>query len=893
MTISVTDAASGPYYPNGVTVDFPFDFSVGSVGELRVLLLGTDGVEEEIDPAGYSATIAVDGEGGTVHMAAAPVYDGRPLWVSLDPTFEQEILFEDEGPFNSAVLNPLADQSARRALWLRDRILRSVQLPFGEIGPKIGAIATRLGGKILGFNAATGAMEVQGAGAFKGDPGGNAMAIGLFSQAAALSIPVGTDLVQTSGWGARGVGSATYVYDAAVDATYVAAHPRSAFVSANGRGFRLSGETISLPQLGGVDDWDGANGTNNFAALAAAYALAPVRLRLPKSPGGTGVYMEDGNALTPGANAVGVLLDPDLGVSMVVRGAASVGHSFIKGQSATRLLRTNYLFYGYQDALAPEMRKHVSELGRPASALDGQLQMPVKLSCLDATNWSIAWPAGVPATIAPTSVNALTVSWPTPPAAGFYATMFHVVPGDFIAAGLADTATYLPAICVFTDSGWIIVYQNKVGDFSTLTKGEKIGGAAAVETTSVNAVVAQNTYRFVRSMLGVVIYDQHSFGLVVNGTVIRRFRCTGNIQRAGWGGGFGSGGGFIVQSPVLFKGKKSFGIKPLKVLCLGDSTGDETVTGQSQFDFMRQYISGVGGCQIETLTNLAHSGDKISDQMAALGNIVATDYDYCLFQIGINDIQTNTALATYLGQMLTCINYCRNTLGCEPIVGLPAMFYSQPDAQAYGQDGGATTHSADGTSLRLELLRFLADNRVYANLASFENMGAVVAPLLQMKTSPWGDQIVYDNIHPTKWGTALLGLGWARVITAHATSATEEDLPAGTVEAIPLPASYFDGAGGLGLSSTPQYTVDGRTLEIAWYLSKTAVAIADGTVVGTLPPRLRPRTNVVTPLINFGAALAAVAAAPGYWTIDPTGVIKVYGVNAGAVFMSISTGWKI
>src|SRR5689334_22554829 len=63
---------------------------------------------------------------------------------------------------------------------------------------------------------------------------GSGMAIGLFTNASALSIPNGSDLVQTSGYSEPGKGQARYVFDAGVDAAYAAANPRISFVSANG-----------------------------------------------------------------------------------------------------------------------------------------------------------------------------------------------------------------------------------------------------------------------------------------------------------------------------------------------------------------------------------------------------------------------------------------------------------------------------------------------------------------------------------------------------------------------------------------------------------------------------------------------------------------------------------
>lgn len=107
----------------------------------------------------------------------------------------------------------------------------------------------------------------------KGDPGGTAMAIGTFMQVAGPSesgvlIPVGTDLVQTSGYSIRGVGAARYAYDPAVNADYVAANSRSSFISSNGRGFKFAEPFATLDQFGAIGD----EVTDNKDAINAALA---------------------------------------------------------------------------------------------------------------------------------------------------------------------------------------------------------------------------------------------------------------------------------------------------------------------------------------------------------------------------------------------------------------------------------------------------------------------------------------------------------------------------------------------------------------------------------------------------------------------------------------------
>lgn len=98
--------------------------------------------------------------------------------------------------------------------------------------------------------------------------------ISLFTAAPTKSIPIGTDAVQTAGYATSGLGAATYVYDAAVDAAYVAANPRSSFVSANGRGFKLVGDGLLEPRMFGAVHYDPTAPVDAADALNAFYAHA-------------------------------------------------------------------------------------------------------------------------------------------------------------------------------------------------------------------------------------------------------------------------------------------------------------------------------------------------------------------------------------------------------------------------------------------------------------------------------------------------------------------------------------------------------------------------------------------------------------------------------------------
>ena len=90
---------------------------------------------------------------------------------------------------------------------------------------------------------------------------GPTLSIGTFALASTTFIPVGTDIVQSSGYYTVGDGGhALYVYSSAVDAAYVAANPLISFISANGRGFTLA-----------IQDWVNSRW---FGALGGPQALA-------------------------------------------------------------------------------------------------------------------------------------------------------------------------------------------------------------------------------------------------------------------------------------------------------------------------------------------------------------------------------------------------------------------------------------------------------------------------------------------------------------------------------------------------------------------------------------------------------------------------------------------
>lgn len=96
------------------------------------------------------------------------------------------------------------------------------------------------------------------------------LSIGLFAALAAAPprVPAIVQTVRTTGYSSLSVGRATYAYDAAVNAAFVAANPRTAFLALDGRGFRLVSDQLITPYQFGAA---ATEGVDNAAALQAFY----------------------------------------------------------------------------------------------------------------------------------------------------------------------------------------------------------------------------------------------------------------------------------------------------------------------------------------------------------------------------------------------------------------------------------------------------------------------------------------------------------------------------------------------------------------------------------------------------------------------------------------------
>lgn len=127
MTVTVTNAYSGPYVANGVTTVFPFTFAAADDASVKVL---GDGVEIT---TGFTVAVT-EGGGGSVTFAVAPA-SGTEILIESDPAFVQDVAFTDSGPFLASSVDEVADEGAIRDIYLKDKVARAILVERGEAVP--------------------------------------------------------------------------------------------------------------------------------------------------------------------------------------------------------------------------------------------------------------------------------------------------------------------------------------------------------------------------------------------------------------------------------------------------------------------------------------------------------------------------------------------------------------------------------------------------------------------------------------------------------------------------------------------------------------------------------------------------------------------------------------
>lgn len=302
MTTTVTTAQTGPLTANGVTA-LPFTFQALSTTEVTVTRNGVTAT-----PGTYTVTLNADGTGS---VTPTSTWGTDSVYIYSAPNYQQLVAFNKYGAFYPDQFNAPFDRLSRALLALRST---SAQVPLGVslaskvVGYDAGGLpalytqASFIGP--AGTNGTNGTNGLPGLPGTNGGIGSSAGNAALFTAAAGMTIGTGITAFRMSGYSVAGIGGGYYIYDAAVTGTTVTANPRTQFLSADARGWRLDPkQRLTLEMFGGIADWNGTTGTDNYAAFTAAAQFTAVAgvSYIPTIHMGIGAYY---TATTPDPAAV-------------------------------------------------------------------------------------------------------------------------------------------------------------------------------------------------------------------------------------------------------------------------------------------------------------------------------------------------------------------------------------------------------------------------------------------------------------------------------------------------------------------------------------------------------------------------------------------------------------
>lgn len=501
-----------------------------------------------------------------------------------------------------------------------------------------------------------------------------------------------------------------------------------------------------ISKFGGVDDYNGTTGTNNFQAVFDAFTELASRggkLYFPKTA--TGVYFISGedDRLTDGS---GIELICDDGVSFAFVGEDTpLITRNIKVNREVKVLINNQNFNFY---LGRQAYQRPSSACMATNSSMGSVERPKSLTVTSFSGYDLNDATGrLPVTLSGSDDQIIIP--------------FSLVGQKNVAVIKARegqefgaiTAASTGKICV----GVVTVFGSALVEYDTVTNTMLFNKSGVTSSVGFNASLATRN-QFNSALLSVKVLNNTQFSVCVNFISIGTFDADESITGAAFGG-VGRTTNMDWFSPFQLDGGTYGSYKPIRILALGDSTSDPAVPC-SQYDYMRQFL-GAAGLQVTELNNLAVSGEGSPQQLArfnAIGDLAR--YDFCVAAVGINDIQGSVPFATYVANMVSMANTCKAN-GVKFVLSVPTMWYSQAEAAVEGQGGQSTSNNALGSRYRAAVIRAMEAEGAVISTIPMRMEGLITADLL---SNPDIDPVLMDNIHPTAYGRMVMGYGHAATI---------------------------------------------------------------------------------------------------------------------------------
>lgn len=539
--------------------------------------------------------------------------------------------------------------------------------------------------------------------------------------------------------------------------------------------------SVVITAYGGRDDCTGESVppacTNNADALRAIKARHPKGIQIDLPLTGTGIYFVSG--LPPGF-LDGFTFNPAAGVSV-----ANVDGSLGSGLQTTRRLDFYCSPIKIHTRLLPGGAAAEDEKSRflDNGAFDDAVVEPVDCR-RDLEHESVAWPAGSGRQPCVPTVTANSVRMSAFEPGVFGVSYARAEPGTELSAVPTDAApgTIPLFIGLRLVDGGLVGAAVTPGNAAVLTPVLVRNSARTpLPPQAVPAGDTHSSYWLDRSLLTLRLHTRRSFSVLANGVEVYFCPDTGSdIDSAGFGSAGGSSLTWSHWTRTRHQRATGHGFK--NGIVFGDSISAPGGGPGRWPDYFRQAVEFSTGVRLLRLDNYAVGGHASPQQLAVMRTVKLDSYDFALILVGTNNIQYQSGVAGYVADLNAMLDCC---LAANPrmtvVLGVPPLFYTRAQAEAFGGQGQNSQNYDRGAAYRAALLEVAATRRIKVALGTLEELGPVVANLLQTPKDP----VVNDNIHGGAMMNRLLGYAFAKAYLG-----AINPVPSQTVASTPVPAAW-------------------------------------------------------------------------------------------------------
>lgn len=639
------------------------------------------------------------------------------------------------------------------------------------------------------------------------------------ADAIAASAPAGIRNIRLLGYNAPGDGGGG-------DYRRAASQPSTGvyFNTNDGAAWVFAGETICLQQAGGFDD-----GTACDAAWTRVKATGLV-IDLPWLL--SGVYTFASPLLLAGASA-----NPDLGVSIIAP-SADFSPTFKTTRSIPALFRvgdgdTQPYAYELTSDNKPTRRSKIiwpthgdidrDRFGAPDMTL---------LSHVTVANQTDNW-----ATVTPNVQTAREVTWQLQPDNVIRASLLPVRGGQDVRWARSG-GDYQGGFILRTTAGYYFMRAGLTGAAQMMTK---LVGQPSTEFGAIGwpGIGTDGSYYAGNGYWGVRIYDNKTFGLLINGYLaFGPYPVTGEIIDAG-PAFFGNQNLTVSASWMnrIFRSTAAGGILT-SLLMIGDSTSEAVHGGMA--DVIAETLDGVRGIRVVAVNNYAKGGHSSADQLARLQTLgIPPNTTHATVLVGRNDISGGAGADGFSLGYITQILDILIAASIRVVLCVPFGAYGR--APAGGR--GVNVVNAENSARTQMMIAALGATKGVKVVDLNEFSGPAIGELANHAFAP---SMWRDNLHESALGYKVYGQAIANALAGLTLLPMTPDVKDGALPTTTL-AGVYGPMNGWAPGSLPlRYSVRGPAdfAEASLRGILLAGSRSPQQLVYQLPPNLRPLNNI-------------------------------------------------